>query len=154
MKKSKVIAEPINVYGGLPEFTIGLKFKGIPMGERHKIGSSKDMAEAMRSIFNADQIEWVESFVIITLNRANRCIGFYKISVGGVAGTVADPKVIFQTALLSNASGIILAHNHPSGNTNPSQADLDLTKKLRDAGKLLDIAVLDHINGHCLHFIG
>ena len=67
------------------------------------------------------------------------------MSQGGVAGTVADPKIIFKLALDDLASGVILAHNHPSGNLTASQADLDLTKKLKDAGKLLDIQVLDHI---------
>ncbi|HZI24412.1 MAG TPA: JAB domain-containing protein, partial [Chryseolinea sp.] len=78
-------------------------------------------------------------------NRANRLIKKIQISQGGVAGTVADPKIIFKFALDELSSGIILAHNHPSGNLTASQADLDLTKKLKEAGKLLDIQVLDHI---------
>jgi DNA repair protein RadC len=86
-----------------------------------------------------------EEFWIIILNRANQVIKVERISSGGVAGTVADPKMIFKTALEHLASAIILSHNHPSGNLKPSQADKDLTVKLREAGKYLDIPVLDHV---------
>ena len=79
------------------------------------------------------------------LNRYNKVIGIFTASSGGIAGTVADPKLIFACALTGAASGIILAHNHPSGSLQASQADIDLTKKLRDGGKLLDIQILDHI---------
>jgi DNA repair protein RadC len=86
-----------------------------------------------------------EEFWILLLNRANRLIKKYQVSQGGVAGTVADPKIIFKVALSELASGIILAHNHPSGNLTASQADMDLTKKIKEAGKLLEIQVLDHL---------
>ena len=79
------------------------------------------------------------------LNRANKVIGIFAVSSGGMCGTIADPRVIFAAALKSCAISIILAHNHPSGNLRPSQSDIDLTNKLRAAGKLLDIEVLDHI---------
>lgn len=87
----------------------------------------------------------MECFYILILNRANEAIGVKQISQGGVSGTVADPKVIFQSALKANASAIILSHNHPSGNLTPSSEDLKLTKKLKEGGKLLDISILDHI---------
>jgi DNA repair protein RadC len=86
-----------------------------------------------------------EEFWILLLNRANRIVSRERISVGGVAGTVVDAKMVFQKALQQLASSIILAHNHPSGNLRPSQADLDLTKKLKSAGVVLDIQVLDHL---------
>ncbi len=86
-----------------------------------------------------------EEFWIILLNRANRMIRKYQVSQGGVAGTVADPKIIFKVAIAELASGIILAHNHPSGNLTASQADIELTKKIKEAGKLLEIQVLDHL---------
>ena len=79
------------------------------------------------------------------MNKANRVLGISKISEGGLSGTVVDPKRIFQVALKANATSIIMAHNHPSGNVQPSEADLKITRKCRDAGALLDIAVLDHI---------
>ncbi len=86
-----------------------------------------------------------EEFWILLMNRANEILRPVPISTGGVSGTVADPKIIFKQAIEHLASSMILVHNHPSGNLTPSQADKDLTRKLRDAGKLLDIPVLDHL---------
>lgn len=86
-----------------------------------------------------------EEFWIILVNRANRLIRFCQVSQGGVAGTVADPKIIFKMALEELASGIILAHNHPSGNLSASSADVELTRKLSAGARLLEIQVLDHI---------
>ena len=86
-----------------------------------------------------------EEFWVLLLNRSNRLIKKKKVSEGGVSGTVADPKIIFKLALDELASGLILAHNHPSKNLKPSESDISLTKKMKEAGKLLEIAVLDHI---------
>ena len=86
-----------------------------------------------------------EEFWIILLNRANRVMGQKMISEGGVSGTVVDPKKIFKIALDYHACGIILGHNHPSGNIQPSESDRRITQRLHDAGKLLEISVLDHI---------
>ncbi len=86
-----------------------------------------------------------EEFWIICLNRNNRFISKHKISSGGVAGTVADAKIIFHIALKELASAIILCHNHPSGNVQPSEQDVRLTRNMIDAGKMLDIAILDHL---------
>jgi len=86
-----------------------------------------------------------EEFWILLLNRANRVMGRECISTGGVAGTVVDAKIVFKKAIEGLACSIILCHNHPSGNLKPSQADIELTKKLRSAGKVLDCAVLDHL---------
>lgn len=116
----------------------------ISPSERQKISSSKDAAEIFRSIWT-DSIELRECFFILLLNRANMVLGWYRISEGGLSGTVADPKLIFSIALKCNASSIIMAHNHPSGNTQPSQSDLTLTKKISDAGKVLEITCLDHL---------
>ena len=79
------------------------------------------------------------------LNRANKVIGIYEVSSGGMSGTVADPKLIFSAALKSCATSMVLSHNHPSGNLKPSNADLRLTSKIKAGGELLDIDVLDHI---------
>jgi DNA repair protein RadC len=128
----------------VPEFEISLKFKG-KKSELKQIRGSYDAAEVCRMCFDEGKIEWVEEFIVIALNRANKVIGFYKVSSGGLAGTVADPRVIFQFALLSSANSLIISHNHPSGNLNPSSSDIDITKKIRDAGKMLDISLLDHI---------
>lgn len=86
-----------------------------------------------------------EEFWILLLNRANACLGSICISKGGMTGTLADARLIFRTALEHKATAIILVHNHPAGTMKPSEADIRLTKKLRDAGKVLDIEVLDHI---------
>ncbi len=121
---------------------LGRRRKDFQAEEKPKIGGSADAYE----ILKADLLDIPhEAFWIILLNRANRVIKKHQISQGGVAGTVADPKLIFKVAVEELASGIILAHNHPSGNLTASQADIDLTKKLKESGKLLDIQVLDHI---------
>lgn len=128
----------------LPEFKISLKKKG-SFEEMFPINRSEDAADICRKCFEADMIDWKEEFIVIALNRANKVLGFYKISSGGVAGTVCDPKIIFQFALLSNASRLILSHNHPSGNLQPSVGDRDVTEKLVKGGKMLDIEIVDHI---------
>lgn len=86
-----------------------------------------------------------EEFWVMLLNRANRLIRKKKISEGGVSGTVADPKIIFKAAVDELASGIIVAHNHPSGNLKPSESDINLTRKIKEAGKVLEITLLDHL---------
>ena len=86
-----------------------------------------------------------EEFWILLMNRANRLIRKCCISEGGISGTVVDPKKIFKIALDHHATGIILGHNHPSGNTKPSEADIRITNKILEAGKVLEVSVLDHI---------
>jgi DNA repair protein RadC len=86
-----------------------------------------------------------EEFWVLTLNRKNSIINEYKISEGGITATVVDQRKIFKLALDDKSTGILLFHNHPSGNRNPSESDNQLTKKLKEGGKLLDIAVMDHI---------
>jgi len=113
--------------------------------ERPQVTSSTDSAEVLRQSWDTGKIEFIEQFKVMLLNRANRVLGVYELSTGGIAGTIADPKLIFAAALKACASSIILCHNHPSGNTKPSAADLQLTKKMKQGGELLDIIVLDHI---------
>ncbi|MBL7857691.1 MAG: DNA repair protein RadC [Cyclobacteriaceae bacterium] len=121
---------------------LGRRRKELDTDEKPKISSSKDVYEYLKS----DLLDLPhEEFWVLLLNRANRVIRENQISQGGVTGTVADPKIIFKMALEELASGIILAHNHPSGNLTASQADIDLTKKLKESGKLLEIQVLDHL---------
>lgn len=86
-----------------------------------------------------------EEFWILVLNRANIITSRHLISKGGQSGTIADPKIIFNIALENHASSLILAHNHPSGNLKPSNADIELTRKLKSAGMFLDIPILDHL---------
>jgi DNA repair protein RadC len=79
------------------------------------------------------------------LARNNKVIARKKISEGGIAGTVVDFKIIFKYAIENLASQIVLCHNHPSGNTKPSDADITITKKLKEAGKIIDVGIIDHI---------
>ena len=110
--------------------------------EKKKIVTSKDAADIFIPVLG-DHLH--EEFWILLLSRSNQIIGTKKISEGGMTGTVADSKNIFKAALEQNAISIILCHNHPSGNLQPSDADLKLTKRLRQAGEALEISVLDHI---------
>lgn len=112
---------------------------------RPKITNSKDAYEVFLSSWDETKIEFVEQFKVMLTNRANKVLGIFEVSTGGVSGTVADPKLIFAAAIKANACGILLAHNHPSGTTQPSQSDIALTKKIKEGGKLLDVQLLDHI---------
>lgn len=130
----------------IPEITISLKFSDkVKKSELHKISNSADIYNLCKEVFNSDTVEWVESFIIFCLNRANKVVGFYKVSQGGMSGTVADPKVIFTIALNCAASAIICAHNHPSGHIQPSEADIKLTHRIKEGALLLDMRLLDHI---------
>lgn len=117
----------------------------IKTSEMLKVSTSREVYNVLFSNWDLNKIELQEQFKVLLLNRANRVIGLYEVSSGGMAGTVADPKLIFSTALKACASSIILSHNHPSGNLKPSQADLDLTCKLKTAGMFLELKVLDHL---------
>ena len=99
----------------------------------------------LKLTWDESKIEFVEQFKVVLMNRAQRVLGIYELSTGGVTGTVADPKLVFTAALKANACNIILSHNHPSGNLKPSRADEELTKKIATAGMYLDIKVIDHI---------
>lgn len=121
---------------------LGRRRKETPPIKRPKITSSQDAYDAIKPEL-WDQPH--EEFWLLMLNRANQVIRKERCSAGGVAGTVTDPKIIFKAALQHLASSLILVHNHPSGNTKPSEADLRLTKKMKEAGALLDIPVLDHL---------
>lgn len=109
-----------------------------------KITSSKDAEQFIRQ-FYSDDIGIYESFFILLLNRANNTVGFAKISQGGTAGTVVDVKIIAKYIADTLAHGIILAHNHPSGNTTPSGADKQMTERIKDVAKIFETNVLDHI---------
>lgn len=107
-----------------------------------KIGSSHDAYTFMAHRL-ADKS--YEEFWVILLNRSNGILKEYCISEGSVSGTVADPRKIYKIAIDEGASNLILCHNHPSGNLQPSESDIRLTQKVKEAGKMLDIQVLDHI---------
>jgi DNA repair protein RadC len=121
---------------------LGRRRRDIEKPISDRITCSRDIFEHLHPQF-ADLNH--EEFWILLLNRGNFIASKQLISKGGQAGTIADPKIIFKTALENNAAAIILAHNHPSGNLRPSQADINLTRKLRDGANILDLVVLDHV---------
>ena len=121
---------------------LGRRRKDTESVKREKITSSKDVYEMMK----ATMLDLPhEEFWLLMLNRANSVIKKELISRGGVAGTVVDTKIIFKTAVDNQASSIIVCHNHPSGNLKPSEADFKITKNIKEAGKIMEITLLDHL---------
>lgn len=110
-----------------------------------QIKSSKDAYDLLFELWDEGLIGLQEEFKVLLLNRAHKVLGIYSLSKGGLTGTVVDPRLVFVVALKTGATSIILAHNHPSGNLKPSMQDQSLTKKMVEAGKVLDIQVLDHL---------
>lgn len=141
--KSKSILEPSSLYQ-VAEISITYSC-GIRPIDRPQITSSWQAHDIFIEVWEKDTIGHREQLRVMLLNRSNKVLGVYLLSSGGIAGTVCDPKLLFQAALKANASSIILAHNHPSGNLTPSEADVKLTKKLVAAGKFLDLPVSDHL---------
>jgi DNA repair protein RadC len=121
---------------------LGRRHKATDVEKKVRIGSSRDAFEVIAPCLQDIKHE---EFWIILLNRANRVLRTHQVSLGGIASTVADPKIIFKLAVDELASGVILAHNHPSGETAASQGDINLTDKIKTVGKLLDVQVLDHL---------
>src|SRR5664280_148260 len=113
--------------------------------DRLAVKCSRDAQKIFFNSWNQSTIEQKETFKMLLLNRANKVLGITTISEGGLSGIVTDVRLIYQYAIKGNASGIIVAHNHPSGNSNPSESDLKITQKIKEAGNLLDIQFLDHI---------
>lgn len=109
------------------------------------VKSSNDAYNYLVQFYPEESIALVEQFSVAFLNRANKIIGVQVISKGGITGTIADPRLIMATALKAAATGIILSHNHPSGNLQASTADIEITKKIQSACNFLDIKLLDHI---------
>ena len=121
---------------------IGRRKHGSPNIEKMKISSSRDVAFFLQS--KVGELGY-EIFGVIYLNRANRVIHHEIISKGGITGTVADTRIILKNALIHGAVGILLFHNHPSGNLQPSHADIQLTVKIKKAADYMDIKLLDHL---------
>jgi DNA repair protein RadC len=121
---------------------LGRRRKDTETVKREKVTSSKDVYEMMKaSMLDLPH----EEFWLLMLNRANLVIKKELISRGGLAGTVVDTKIIFKTAVDNQASSIIVCHNHPSGNLKPSESDIKITRNIKEAGKIMEIALLDHL---------
>ena len=117
----------------------------VPYNQRQKISNSQGAYEILTNLFPENTMDYRETFIVLYLNRANQVLGYSVISQGGTSNTTVDIKMVIQTALLANASCIMLAHNHPSGNLHPSSDDNRITNRIIEAARLFDITVLDHI---------
>lgn len=113
--------------------------------DRHPIRNSAQAYDVLIQAWDMNKIDLVEECMLMLLDRSQQCIGISRLSIGGVSACLVDPKIVFATALKSRATGFILAHNHPSGNLNPSSADLALTEKLAQGGRILDMPLRDHL---------
>lgn len=110
-----------------------------------KISSAEDAYTQVLRFFDKNTIALQEQFVVLYLNRANLVLGAHQVFTGGLTGTVADVRIILGVALKSMACGMIISHNHPSGLLTPSATDKELTERIKQAGELMDIKLLDHI---------
>lgn len=131
----------------VPEVTISYSHP-VPISERIKIMSSEQAAELLHALWGKlcpGTIDHVESFVILLLNHSNYVLGAKCVARGGISSTIVDVRVVAQHALKANATGVILCHNHPSGNANPSELDMKLTKEIVSGLAVLSIRAMDHI---------
>lgn len=128
----------------LPQLVLTYDLKVKP-SQLYQVTRSADSYNILKKYWNQDTFNLLEEMNILYLNRANRVLAIYNLSKGGMTGTVCDPRLIIACALKMAATGIILAHNHPSGNTKPSLADQQLTQKIKTGASYFDINLLDHI---------
>lgn len=133
-KSSRPILHEVEIIYNSPRFEEPIQVK-----------TSLDGYNLLMQSFDKRKIDFKEMFYVVLLNNANYCLGYSHISTGSTSGTVVNIKEIFQLAIKTNASAIILAHNHPSGSLKPSEADLRLTRKIKDGCELLDMKLLDHL---------
>jgi len=129
---------------GVSEVTLIYKTKVKPK-DRATVTSSKDAYQLLFDSWNKNTIEYVEEFKLLLMNRSNAVLGILSVSKGGISGTLTDIRLIFQGALKSNASGVIACHNHTSGGLSPSESHRKITQKIKEAGNLMDIQLLDHL---------
>jgi DNA repair protein RadC len=117
----------------------------VKASERLQVKCSKDAFDIFMENWDLDSIEHIEEFKLMLMTRSNKVLGIASISKGGINGTVTDVRIILQFAIKANASGIIVCHNHPSGNLQPSESDKAITNKIKESGTLMDIQLLDHL---------
>jgi len=121
---------------------LGRRRHGSSLLDKKRIHSSMELADYLKSSLKDHAYE---VFAVVFMNRSNKIKHFEIISKGGLTHTIVDPRIIFLKAIEVQATSIVLCHNHPSGNLRPSRADEEITAKLKNAGKLLDINVVDHL---------
>jgi DNA repair protein RadC len=117
----------------------------VKASERLQVKCSKDAFDIFMENWDLDSIEHIEEFKLMLVTRSNKVLGIASISKGGISGTVTDVRIILQFAIKANSSRMIICHNHPSGNLNPSESDTKITHKIKEAGNLMDIQLLDHL---------
>lgn len=148
---AKVSLDSLKQFKGIGEAKAINILAAMELGRRRKISEAKEKNSIKTSSDAYDLLnpyltdKNIEQFWVVYLNRANKVIDISNISSGGITGTIVDIRLIFKQALLNSSTGIIVAHNHPSGNEKPSKSDIDLTKKIKEAGLSMDINLLDHI---------
>jgi DNA repair protein RadC len=128
---------------GVPE--IKIRYTRSPKVFLGKVSTSKDVAVFIRKIYPRGTLQLQEQVFVIYLNNANEILGYYRHTVGTITSTIADVRLIMATALLSVSVAIIMAHNHPSGKQYPSAEDIDFTNRVKAAGQILNVTLLDHI---------
>ena len=126
----------------LRELSIGYSPKETPLPQ---IRNSSDAYRLLKELFEPNSLGLNEQFVVLFMNRGNRVIGGLKAFKGGISAMVVDHRIIFATALKVLASGIVIAHNHPSGNLEASEGNLKLPKRIREVGEILDVRLIDHL---------
>ena len=132
------------LYASIAEVKLIYRTK-VKASDRPQVKCSKDAFDIFMESWDLDSIEHIEEFKLMLMTRSNKVLGIASISKGGISGTVTDVRIILQLAIKSNASGLIVCHNHPSGNLDPSDSDTKLTRKIKESGNIMDIQLLDHL---------
>lgn len=117
----------------------------IKVSDLPKVSNSREVYQLLFDTWDKTKLQFVEQFKVMLLNRAGRVLGICTLTTGTVAYTIVDPKLVFAVALKANACRIIIAHNHPAGNLIPSNSDQALTNRIKEAGRILEVLVEDHI---------
>jgi DNA repair protein RadC len=133
-----------NSWKNVSEIDLIYKTK-IKNSQRPHVTSSQYAYTLIKDCWDPGKIEFLEQFKVLLLNQSNKVLGIYEVSSGGITSTVVDVRLLFAAALKAGAAGLIIAHNHPSGNVLPSEPDKHITKKISMAGEVLDIKLLDHL---------
>lgn len=130
----------------VPQIKLSVKYsEKVMQSEMQKINSSLEAYKVLKNCFDDDTFFIQEQFVVLLLNNSNKVLGYHTLSTGGITSTIVDLRLLFATAIKSLATGIIIAHNHPSGQLVASASDKQITKKIKEAGEILDIKLLDHL---------
>jgi DNA repair protein RadC len=133
-----------NSWKNVSEIDLIYKTK-VKNSQRPHVTSSQYAYSLIKDCWEPGKIEFLEQFKVLLLNQSNKVLGIYEVSSGGITSTVVDVRLLFAAALKAGAAGLIIAHNHPSGNVLPSEPDKHITKKISMAGEVLDIKLLDHL---------